>query len=153
MWWHRYIHINNFKNIRFFPSGVFRVYSGVFFQVGFYVPNPVENSTKPLDCVEYWLWWSWKNIGYQNFLASCYLYYIATRCLRVGLLVCLCVCLRPISSRTAGPIWLNFFLLAPSWSRDGFRPKKFRIRDPFFRIKPDHLEGVVIELRCMNQLL
>ena len=22
---------------------------------------------------------------------------------------CLCVCLRPISSRTAGPIWLNFF--------------------------------------------
>jgi len=33
----------------------------------------------------------------------------------------------PISSKTAGPIWLNFFLLAPSWSRDGFRPKKFRI--------------------------
>ena len=39
-------------------------------------------------------------------------------------------CLRPISSRTAGLIWLNFFLLAPAWSRDGFRPKKFRIPDP-----------------------
>ena len=54
--------------------------------------------------------------------------YIATRCLRV----CLFVCLLPISSGTAGPIWLNFFLLAPSWSRDGFRPKKIRIRDPDF---------------------
>ena len=50
----------------------------------------------------------------------------------VCIFVCLCVCLRPISSGTAGPIWLNFFLLAPSWSRDGFRPKKFRIRDPVF---------------------
>jgi len=38
--------------------------------------------------------------------------------------VCMCVCLRPISSRTARPIWLNFFLLASSWSHDGFRPKK-----------------------------
>ena len=50
------------------------------------------------------------------------------------------VCLWPISSGTAGPIWLNFFLLAPSWSRDGFRPKKFRIRDPVFpeiRKNPD----------------
>ena len=54
--------------------------------------------------------------------------------------VCLFVCSRPISSGTAGPIWLNFFLLAPSWSRDGFRPKKFRIRDPVFpeiRKNPD----------------
>ena len=62
--------------------------------------------------------------------------YIATRCLRA----CLFVCSRPISSGTAGPIWLNFFLLAPSWSRDGFRPKKFRIRDPDFpeiRKNPD----------------
>jgi len=53
---------------------------------------------------------------------------------------CLFVCSRPISSGTAGPIWLNFFLLAPSWSRDGFRPKKFRIRDPDFpeiRKNPD----------------
>ena len=65
-----------------------------------------------------------------------YLSYIATRCLRA----CLFVCSRPISSGTAGPIWLNFFLLAPSWSRDGFRPKKFRIRDPDFpeiRKNPD----------------
>ena len=46
--------------------------------------------------------------------------------------VCLRVCLLPISSGTAGPIWLYFFLLAPSWSWDGFRPKKFRIRDPDF---------------------
>ena len=38
----------------------------------------------------------------------------------------------PISSGTAGPIWLNFFLSAPSWSWDGFRPKKFRTRDPVF---------------------
>ena len=51
---------------------------------------------------------------------STYLSYIATRCLRV--------CLSSISSGTAGPIRLNFFLLAPSWSRDGFRPKKFRIQ-------------------------
>ena len=53
---------------------------------------------------------------------------------------CLFVCLLPISSGTAGPIWLNFFLLAPSWSGDGFRPKKFRIRDPDFpeiRKNPD----------------
>ena len=39
--------------------------------------------------------------------------------------VCTYACLRPISSRTAGPIWLILFLLAPSWSGDGFRPKKF----------------------------
>ena len=26
----------------------------------------------------------------------------------------------------------KLFLLAPSWSRDGFRSKKFRIRDPVF---------------------
>ena len=32
----------------------------------------------------------------------------------------------------AGPIWLNLFLLAPSWSRGGFRLKNFRIRDPVF---------------------
>ena len=53
-----------------------------------------------------------------------YLSYIATRCLFV--------CLSSISSGTAGPICLNFFLLAPSWSRDGFRPKKFRIHYPVF---------------------
>ena len=69
-------------------------------------------------------------------LAFCNLSYIATRCLRA----CVRVCLLPISSGTAGPIWLNFFLLVPSWSRDGFRPKKIRIRDPDFleiRKNPD----------------
>ena len=68
-----------------------------------------------------------------------YLYYIA-RCLCICLFVCVYVCLRPISSGTAGPIWLKFFLLAPSWANLGFRPKKFRIRDPVFpeiRKNPD----------------
>ena len=51
--------------------------------------------------------------------------------MRVGLFVCVYVCSRPISG-TAGPIWLKFFLLAPSWANLGFRPKKFRIRDPDF---------------------
>ena len=36
---------------------------------------------------------------------------------------CVFVCLWPISSGTAGPIWLNFFLLAPSWSRNGLGQK------------------------------
>ena len=76
---------------------------------------------------------------YTSLCVYTYLYYIATRCLSV--------CLWPISSRTAGPIWLNFFLLALSWSREGFRPKIFRIRDPDpGGTKPDHLEGVEIEL-------
>ena len=54
--------------------------------------------------------------------------------------VCLSACLWLNNSETAGPIWLNFFLLTPSWSRGGFRPKKFRIRDPVFpkiRKNPD----------------
>ena len=38
---------------------------------------------------------------------------------------CMLVCMLPISSVTAGPIWLILFLLALSWS---FRPKKFRIQ-------------------------
>ena len=42
----------------------------------------------------------------------------------------MCVCLH--HSGTAGPIWLNLFLLAPYWSGDGFRLKNFRIRDPVF---------------------
>ena len=50
------------------------------------------------------------------------LYYITTRCLRACVFVC----------HLFGPIWLNLFLLAPSWSQDGFRSKKFRIRDPDF---------------------
>ena len=54
--------------------------------------------------------------------------------------VCVSICVSLNNSGTAGPIWLNFSLLAPSWSRDGFRPKKFRIRDPNFpeiRKNPD----------------
>ena len=50
------------------------------------------------------------------------LYYITTRCLRACVFVC----------HLFGPIWLNLFLLAPSWSQDGFRSKKFRIQDPDF---------------------
>ena len=85
---------------------------------------------------------AWKTSHYYFF----HLYYIATGCL--------CAWWRPISSGTAGPIWLNLFLLAPSWSRDGFRPKKFRIQDPDpGGTKSDHLEGVKIELWCMNQNL
>ena len=41
-----------------------------------------------------------------------------------------CVCLH--HSGTAGPIWLNLFLLAPYWSGDGFRQKRFRIRGRVF---------------------
>ena len=46
------------------------------------------------------------------------------------------VCVSLNNSGTAGPIWLNFFLLAPSWSRDGFRLKKVQIRDQFFSKNP-----------------
>ena len=46
--------------------------------------------------------------------------------------VCVCVCVSFNNSGTAGPIWPNFFLLAPYWSGDGFRLKNFRIRDPVF---------------------
>ena len=48
--------------------------------------------------------------------------------------VCTYACLRPISSRTAGPIWLILFSLAPSWSRDEFVQKKLaRSVQPFWR--------------------
>ena len=60
-----------------------------------------------------------------------YQYYKVIRVF-VCMYVCMYVCVSLNNSGTAGPIWLNFFLLAPSWSRDGFRPKKFRIRDPVF---------------------
>ena len=46
--------------------------------------------------------------------------------------VCMYVCVCLHHSGTAGPIWLNLFLLAPYWSGDGFRLKNFRIRDPVF---------------------
>ena len=41
------------------------------------------------------------------------------------------VCVWLNNSGTAGPIWLNFILLALSWSQGGFRSKEFRIW--FFR--------------------
>ena len=76
------------------------------------------------------MWHLWSIDSTKKLIWCTHLYYIATRCLRV--------CLWPISSWTAGPIWLNFYLLAPSWSRDGFRPKKFGIRilrkTPVFRV-------------------
>ena len=64
---------------------------------------------------------------------------------------CVFVCLWPISSGTAGPIWLNFFLLAPSWSRDGFRPKKFRIQDPVFpKIRKNRFWREILKYFCKN---
>ena len=41
----------------------------------------------------------------------------------ISVFVCLYVCLKLNNYRTAGLIWLNFFLLAQSLSRDGFRRK------------------------------
>ena len=58
---------------------------------------------------------------------SKYQYY---KVIRVFVCMSVCVCLH--HSGTAGPIWLNLFLLAPYWSGDGFRLKNFRIRDPVF---------------------
>ena len=54
-------------------------------------------------------------------------------------------CNFPHNSGTAGPIWINFFLLAPSWSQGGFRPKN---PDPGFGFsgnpeKPGFL-GIII---------
>ena len=56
-----------------------------------------------------------------------------------SLSVCLSVCVRLNNSGTAGLFWLNFFLLAPSWSQGGFRPKKIRIRDTVFPEIPNIL--------------
>ena len=50
----------------------------------------------------------------------------------IRVFVCLYVCLKLKNSGTAGPIWLNLFLLAPHWSGDGFRQKRFWIRSPVF---------------------
>ena len=47
----------------------------------------------------------------------------------ISVFVCLYVCLKLNNYRTAGLIWLNFYLLAQSLSRDGFRPKN---PDPVF---------------------
>ena len=68
-----------------------------------------------------------------------YQYYKVIRVF-VCLSVCMCVCVSLNNSKTAGPIWLNLFLLAPYWSGDGFRLKNFRIQDPVFpeiRKNPD----------------
>ena len=63
----------------------------------------------------------------------------------IRVFVCLYVCLKLNNSGTAGPIWLNFFLLAPSWSRDGFRLKKFRIRGPVFpKIRKNRFPAKII---------
>ena len=75
------------------------------------------------------LWWSkiryWSNIS--NVKIS-----ILQSNKGFCLSVCLFVCLSLNNSGTAGPIWLNYFLLAPYCSRDGFRQKRFWIRGPVF---------------------
>ena len=49
--------------------------------------------------------------------------------------VCLLACLLvPYLLRNGWTDLAKLFLLAPSWSRDGFRPKKFRIRVVLNRI-------------------
>ena len=64
--------------------------------------------------------------------------------------MCVCVCVRLNNSGTAGPIWLNFFLLALSWSEGGFRPKNFRIRIP---VCTEKLAGHRPKLRTVSHLL
>ena len=63
--------------------------------------------------------------------------------------VCMYVCVSLHHSGTAGPIWLNLFLLAPSWSRDGFRLKKFQIRGPVFpKIRKNLFWREIIKYFC-----
>ena len=60
-----------------------------------------------------------------------------------GFCLSVCVCLH--NSGTAGPIWLNLFLLAPYWSGDGFRQKRFRIRSPVFpKIRKNRFPAKII---------
>ena len=82
-------------------------------------------------------------------------------CLYVCLYVCVCVCVCLHHSGTAGPIWLNLFLLAPYWSGDGFRLKNFRIRDPvfpeirknpYFRVLFDQFGWNVWVILTLNQI-
>ena len=59
--------------------------------------------------------------------------------------VCVFVCVRLNNSGMAGPILVNFFLLAPSWSESGFRPKKFRIRGLVFpKIRKNRFPAKII---------
>ena len=63
------------------------------------------------------------------------------------------VCLKLNNSGTAGPIGLNFFLLALSWSRDDFRLKKFRIRDLVFpMIRKTRFWREIINYFCKKYL-
>ena len=65
----------------------------------------------------------------------------------VCMYVCLSVCLSLNNSGTAGPIWLNFFLLALSLSQGGFRPKKFWNRYPVF---PENRKNPVFRVFLTN---
>ena len=73
-------------------------------------------------------------------------YYFRVRIFQVNymMFVCLRVCLWPISSGTAGPIWLNFFLLALSWSQGGFRPKNSGSRI-FWKFGKNMVFGVLFD--------
>ena len=63
----------------------------------------------------------------------------------IRVFVCLCVCLKLNNSGTAGPIWPNFFLLAPYWPGDGFRQKRFRIRGLVFpKIRKNRFPAKII---------
>ena len=77
-----------------------------------------------------------------------YQYYKVIRVF-VCMYVCMYVCLKLNNSGTAGPIWLSLFLLAPSWSRDGFRLKKFQIRGPVFpKIRKNLFWREIIKYFC-----
>ena len=72
-----------------------------------------------------------------------------TKFLSICMYVCMYVCLKLNNSGTAGPIWLSLFLLAPSWSRDGFRLKKFQIRGPVFpKIRKNLFWREIIKYFC-----
>ena len=69
-------------------------------------------------------------VGFLTETTTCVVAKPLVQCYSNTMFACLHVCLWPISSGKAGSIWLILFLLAPSWSEGGFRPKKFRIRSP-----------------------
>jgi len=57
--------------------------------------------------------------------------------------VCVSVCLSPKSFGTAGPIWLTFFVFAPSWLRGGFKPKKNSGSGIFFFPEKPGFQGII----------